>query len=131
MLGRGRGPNYLLGAVITGTRTEAGVIGRSCPIPVIAQGFGTLGRRRPLQRSVAGQSGFLRHVRSDQGLEHVGEASGGAVGTEALNAEAGALAQQEQFVGKQLRITQSRLAAEFNNPLAAAVLECLDHSPGR
>src|SRR5271155_734867 len=79
----------------------------------------------------AGWSGFLGRVRSDQGLEHFGEAPGGAVGTKALNAEAGALAQQEQFVGKQLRIMQSRLAAEFDNPLAAAALECLDHAPGR
>jgi hypothetical protein len=66
-----------------------------CPISVIPQGSCTVSRRGPLQRSAAGWSGFLRRVHSDQGFEHFGEASGGAVGTEALNAEASALAQQE------------------------------------
>jgi hypothetical protein len=43
-------------------------------------------------------------MRRDQGLEHFGEASGGDARPEALNGDAGALDQQEQFIGEKLGI---------------------------
>jgi len=44
-------------------------------------------------------------MRCNQCLEHFHEALGGAARPEALNGDASTLAQQEQFIGKQLGIT--------------------------
>jgi hypothetical protein len=49
-------------------------------------------------------SGLCGRMRRDQGLEHLGEASGGDARPEALNGDAGTLDQQEQFIGEKLGI---------------------------
>ena len=65
----------------------------------------------------------------DQHLEHLSEACGGAVRPEALNGDAGAFAQQEQFIGEKLGIAQPRLATELNDQVTVPALEFLDHAP--
>ena len=66
----------------------------------------------------------------DQRLEHFGKAFGGAFRPETLNAEAGALAQQEKFIGEKLGIAQSCFSAELDDQVAVPVLVFLDHPPG-
>ena len=70
-------------------------------------------------------------MRRDQGLEHFGEALGGAARPEALNRDPGALDQQEQFIGQKLGIPQPRLATELADQVANSALAALDHAPGR
>ena len=69
-------------------------------------------------------------MRRDQGLEHFGEAFGGDARPEALNGDAGALAQQEQFIGEKLGIPQPCLATELNDQVAISAFAFLDHAPG-
>jgi hypothetical protein len=67
----------------------------------------------------------------DQRFEHFAEAPGGAVRPEALNAEASALAQQEELIGKKLGIPQPCLAAKLDDPVTTMALAFLDHPSGR
>jgi hypothetical protein len=70
-------------------------------------------------------------VGGDQILEHFGYAFGGAPWPETLNRDAGTFNQQEQFVGEKLGITQPRLAAKLDDPVAASALDSLNYAPGR
>ena len=65
----------------------------------------------------------------DQHLEHLSEAFGGAKRPEALNGDAGALAQQEQFIGEKFGIPQPCLATELDDQVAISAFAFLHHAP--
>jgi hypothetical protein len=67
----------------------------------------------------------------NQRLEHSGEPRGKSFGSDTLGGNAGALAQQEHFVGETLGIGELGIAAQANKPFAKRGFILADDTPRR
>lgn len=99
--------------IVRGAFKESIDLGSAAPPPIppfrqssvrhhrLPQPVATLDRKPPV---AVGGSVFLRCVGSDQGSKNLEKALDGAARAEGLRGDAGAFAQEEQFVGEQLGI---------------------------
>ena len=67
----------------------------------------------------------------NQRLEHSGEPRGKSFGSDTLGGNAGALAQQEHFVGETLGIGEPGIAAQANKPFTKRGFILADDTPRR
>src|SRR5688500_7512714 len=69
--------------------------------------------------------------RGDQAFRHADKLRAGAFGSDALQADAGALEQQRQCIGEKLCLADAGIPTQADEAVALSLLEFLDYPTGR
>jgi hypothetical protein len=101
--------------------------GRFLPPHYRRRGVPTAAHGSAVQFTLLAASGMI----GNQRLEHSGEPRGKSFGSDTLGGNAGALAQQEHFVGETLGIGELGIATQANKPLAERGFIFADDTPLR